>query len=279
MHDGFVDKELALRFEAFEARYAALYARAALELRPGGGADVLERAGAVCAYVAPGSPLSHVFGLGLTADVSAADLEAIEEFYRAHGDRRVQVELCPHARRGTLERLGARGYRVTGFEQTLARPLDAGYVPAAVPEGVAITIVDPASAAERAQWVRVAGEGFFHPDGVPVELEGLFEMTHMVPGVTSFLATVHGTPAAAAALAVEDGLAALFGGATLPAYRRAGAHGALLDARLAHAARAGAVWATAGAAPGSGSQHNMERHGFRVAYTRAVLTLPWPPKP
>jgi hypothetical protein len=45
----------------------------------------------------------------------------------------------------------------------------------------------------------------------------------------------------------------------------------LLRARLALAARAGARWANAGASVGSGSHHNMERHGFRVAYTRPVL--------
>ena len=70
---------------------------------------------------------------------------------------------------------------------------------------------------------------------------------------------------------VQEDIAGFFGAATLQRFRGAGAHSALLDARVALALEAGARWATAGALPGSQSQHNMERRGFRVAYTRPVM--------
>ena len=132
-------------------------------------------------------------------------------------------------------------------------------------------VVDPADAAASALWVQVAGEGFFAPDGVPRALEGVFELTYRMPGTTALLAYVDGEPAAAGAVSVQDEIAALFGAATLARFRRAGAHAALLDARIGLAVAAGARWATAGALPGSQSQHNMERRGFRVAYTRPVM--------
>jgi len=47
----------------------------------------------------------------------------------------------------------------------------------------------------------------------------------------------------------------------------------LLDARMRHAAAHGCDLALMGAAPGSGSQRNAERHGFRIAYTRVKWRL------
>jgi len=49
---------------------------------------------------------------------------------------------------------------------------------------------------------------------------------------------------------------------------------ALLRARLEDAARAGNDVAMTLTAPGSPSQRNIERAGFRLAYTRALLSLP-----
>src|SRR5689334_11275621 len=238
--DGFVDNALAARIEALEARAATDLV--ALRAGTHTAAEVLVQAGATCAWFAPESVLSHVYGLGLHGRTSAADLEAIEAFYRQKGERRVQVELAPFARRDALGALGQRGYRINGFEQVLARPLE-GFAPAPVPPRVRVRAIDPRDPADSALWVRIAAEGFFAPDGVPPHLEGVFELTHRMPGTTPLLALVDGEPAAAAAVQVQGELAALFGAATLERFRRAGAHAALLDARLALARDAGARWA------------------------------------
>jgi len=269
--DEFVDADVARRIEALDAEYAGHMVALRAATAPASGAESLLRAGATCAWFGPESVLSHVFGLGLADDATEEDLEAIEAFYRAKGDGRVQVELCPFARRWTVDRLGARGYRVTGFEQVMACRVGARAPRPSPNPRLEVRVVDPGSEVGLAEWARVAGEGFFSPDRVPRALEGVFELTPRLPGTTVLLALVDGEPAAAAGVTVQHGLAALFGGATLPAFRRSGAHGALLAERLDLAARGGAEWATAGALPGSASQRNMERRGFRVAYTRPVL--------
>jgi GNAT superfamily N-acetyltransferase len=69
-------------------------------------------------------------------------------------------------------------------------------------------------------------------------------------------------------LAIHDGVALLGGASTRPAHRRKGAQLALLGARLAAARRHGCDLAMMAARPGSASQRNAERHGFRIAYTR-----------
>ena len=61
---------------------------------------------------------------------------------------------------------------------------------------------------------------------------------------------------------------------TLERFRGRGTQNALLHARLSAAIQIGCTLATSGTPPGTSSHRNMERHGFRVAYTRTKLFKP-----
>jgi GNAT superfamily N-acetyltransferase len=87
-------------------------------------------------------------------------------------------------------------------------------------------------------------------------------------GVTCFLAELDGEPVAAGALNITNGVALLSGASTIPAARRRGAQLALLETRLAFAAARGIDLAMIVTQPGSASQRNAERRGFRPVYTR-----------
>ena len=89
-----------------------------------------------------------------------------------------------------------------------------------------------------------------------------------------FIATVDGESAGGATLFIHDGVAGLLGAATLPQHRRRGVQVSLMRARLAAALAAGCDLAYTITAPGSGSQRNAERAGFRVAYTRTKFYKP-----
>ncbi|HEY3004161.1 MAG TPA: GNAT family N-acetyltransferase [Kribbellaceae bacterium] len=67
------------------------------------------------------------------------------------------------------------------------------------------------------------------------------------------------------------GVAQLTGAATAPAHRRRGIQTALLAARLADATAAGCDVAVVTTQPGSKSQQNVQRRGFDLLYTRAIL--------
>jgi GNAT superfamily N-acetyltransferase len=56
-----------------------------------------------------------------------------------------------------------------------------------------------------------------------------------------------------------------------PAFRRRGVQSALLAARVADATAAGCDLAAVTAQPGSPSHRNVQRRGFDLLYTRAVL--------
>ncbi len=277
----FVDEALARRLEMLDAWFAAQIAAAfAAEDVVAGRVPVagsINVAGAVAAWAAPHSVLSKVHGLGLSAVPDDSDLDLIEAFYRERGDRMVKIELSPFARAALTARLEARGYRTTGVEQVLVRPIgpEDQELPTAFASGVQIEAVDPADVEARAAWAAVSAEGFFAPSVPPPDLVRYGAMCSDMIDTTTWLARIDGAPAATGAHSVGDGICALFGGATLPAARRQGAHRALIAARLVAGVQAGATVATAGAAPGGASHRNLEAAGFTVAYTRPMLSRAW----
>ena len=88
-----------------------------------------------------------------------------------------------------------------------------------------------------------------------------------------FLAELEKQPVAARAMTIAGDVALLAGASTIPAARRQGAQLALLEERLRYAATQGCSVGMMVTLPGSGSQRNAERHGFRIAYTRTKWGL------
>ena len=70
---------------------------------------------------------------------------------------------------------------------------------------------------------------------------------------------------------IHDRLALICGDGTLPRFRHRGVQTELLRARLSHAQSEGCKLAAICTQPGSGSQRNAERQGFRMGYARTML--------
>lgn len=199
-----------------------------------------------------------------------------ERIERAYADlgAPVQVELAHIGDPAVGEALTGRGYRLVGFENVLGRS-PAGVAPVA-PPGV---LVRPIGPDEFDAWVDVVVEGFAHPDaeGVPAheefprEVVAAAERDLVAAGARCYLALLDGVVAGGAAMRTSDGVAQLTGAATVPEHRRRGVQSALLAARLADAAAAGCDIAVVTTQPGSRSQHNVQRQGFDLLYTRAVM--------
>src|SRR5215471_3871176 len=92
-------------------------------------------------------------------------------------------------------------------------------------------------------------------------------------GGVCFLAEYKGKPGAAGVLCIHDGVALFGGSATVPELRHRGLQTALLYKRMCYAFDHGCDLAMMVAQPGSGSQRNAERKGFRIAYTRTKWRL------
>jgi GNAT superfamily N-acetyltransferase len=102
---------------------------------------------------------------------------------------------------------------------------------------------------------------------------GLARVSAARRDAVSFLAELDGRAVATGAMSICEGVALLAGASTVPEARGRGAQLALLDARLRHAAGAGCDLAMMCALPGSASQRNAERQGFRITYTRVKWRL------
>lgn len=264
------DHALAARLEGLCANEMRRFAQTALALDPGCGADWIEIAGGIAAYAGADSPVNMSFGIGMSGNVSAGDIEALERFYTDRGTR-AATAVCPLSSPSFGEALAERGWVLDGFEHVLVRGYETGddFGPTS---GVYVQCAE--SDEERALWALVAATGFSAP--LP-PLKAQLTMAGIAvarPGTQLFTAWVDGKAAGAGELYVEDGVAWLSADTTLPQFRRRGVQQALQARRLAEGAAAGCALAATECTPGSGSQRNMERAGFRIAYTRAELVSP-----
>lgn len=267
--------DVVARLERSEARLIADAAAAAAARLGPGAVEVVELAGGVAAHAGPGAPFNKVAGLGFAGVPDAHALARVEALFDARATP-VRVELASHADPAVARALAERGYRLVGFEDVLALDLGQGAL-ADAPAGVEVR-ASPDD--ERAAWLDVLVEGFATPDprGVggddhlPREVleAALVDMSAMA-GLERVLALVDGRPAGAASVRVHGGVATLCGAATRPELRRRGVQTALLARRLQRARDAGCDLAVVTTQPGSTSQANAVRQGFRLVCTRAVL--------
>jgi len=263
----FVDLALARRLELAHAWRGVEYACAQGTLHPDVQIRVERVAGGYAIYAGYGSPLNRAVGVGLSGPVTRTDLESIEQSYAGCGAP-PRVDLCPLADPSLLHLLKLGGYRLEQFYSVLVRALAEDAVPVPLPAEVWISQAGPT---EAELWITTVAQGFGDAE-VPAQetLDLLAPNFHSANG-TCFFAWLDGQPAGGGAIYVHQGVAEVGSTSTRPAFRRRGVQTALLQAQLAAAREQGCDLALTVTAPGSDSQRNMERAGFRLAYTKVVV--------
>jgi GNAT superfamily N-acetyltransferase len=271
----FCDIALAGRIERAEAQLVAAASEAARRRRADAAGFVIPVAGGVASFAEEGSPFNKVAGLGFGSGPGAAALEQIERAFAACGSP-VQIELAHLADPAIGGLLTGRGYRLVSFENVLGFALAGGHE-RVTPPGIEVRL---SGDDELETWLDVVVDADLHPDtqGVPSHeeftRETLARAEHDLVTATSvrrYAALRGGVIAGGASFRLTEGIAQFTGAATAPAHRRRGVQTALLSARLADAAAAGCDIAVVTTQPGSKSQQNVQRQGFDLLYTRAVL--------
>jgi GNAT superfamily N-acetyltransferase len=286
----FASTELAARVERAEARLIADAARAIAEAAPGSPVLLREISGGVAAYTGDGMPFNKIAGLGFGGPLAEDELTEVEEVFAARGAD-LQVEVSILGDPGICRALTGRGYVLAGFENVLGRTLPAGDAVEPAP-GIGLERV-PADGLD--EWIDVVVVGFAHADeqGVPAHesfdrepLERAIRGLARAAGMRHYLVRRDGAAAGGGSMRICDGVAQLSGAATLPEHRRRGIQSLLLSWRLADAAAAGCDLAVVTTQPGSKSHQNVQRRGFELLYSRAVLVrelrtsrAPSPPSP
>ena len=264
----FAGLELAQRLERAEAAASVAFIEAHRHLSPESGAEWMACAGAFALFDGAESPLTQSFALGIFSPPSPAEFDTLEAFFHSRGAA-ASHEVSPLAGIDLAATLVGRGYLPIEFTSVLYRPVEP--TPSDNPR-VSVRRLDPG---EEQLWSKLSAAAWSsdHP-----ELHAfLLDLGHIVAsaaGAVPFLALLDGKPAGTAVLRCDSGVAIFAGAATVPDARNRGVQRALLEARMRHAAANGCDLAMMCASPGSASQRNAERQGFRIAYTRTKWSLP-----
>ena len=254
---------LAQRLEGAEATANAAFVAARHRVEPHVGAGCIDVAGVRAMFDGVGSPITQTFGLGLFAPFLNPQFAAVEEFFATHGST-TSHEVSSFAAEESVRLLPARGYVPVEHSTVLLRSTHEPAAPVAGSIRVRIT-----NERDVAEWARISARGW-SSEGAEVAafVERFARVIGAASGVHCFVAELDGEAVAAAALHMAGDVALLAGASTVPEGRRQGAQQALLQARLAFAASHGVALAMVVTQPGSASQRNAERRGFRPVYTR-----------
>ena len=250
------------------------------------GADVLIHhiGGGVAVFAGPGQPFNKTVGLGFAGAIEPGAFAEMERAFDARGAE-IRVELATLADPSVGKSLTQRGYELAGYENVLGLALTPELVESLAAahraDGEKGVRVSRTSADETRLWIETVADGFGHPDHFdgppPTEsferdtLIDVFSSSTAAPNMALYLARRDGSVAGGGAARISDGVAQLAGAATLPAHRRRGVQTTLLRARLLDAAQRGCDLAVATTEPASKSQQNVQRAGFSLLYSRAVL--------
>jgi GNAT superfamily N-acetyltransferase len=270
----FCGTALAERIEGVEAHFMAKATEAARARRGDEVGFTLPIAGGIACYAEPDSPLNKVAALGFAGLPTEDELAQVEKAFHAVGCP-VQVELSNLAAPDVGELLTGRGYRLGGYENLLGMALDG----LATPEPPAGIEVRPCHDDESETSLDILLEAVLAPDSegaaasedFPRDALGNAIRDMAAAGTRRYLALIDGVPVGTGALRIADGVAYFAGAATSPRHRRQGVQTALIAARLAEAKAAGCDIATVTTGPGTRSQQNVQRRGFDLLCTRALL--------
>lgn len=263
-----MDGELARRIERTEAGIGKSFVELRQRITPAVGAAWREFGGTHAFFDGKTSPMSQTFGLGMFGPVLPETLDAIEAFFRERGADTMH-EVSPLAGVETFALLSDRGYRPIELTTALVQPLAEIAEPAPV-DGLSVRVIEPS---EHAAWVETSVRGWSTEPDVAAVIRELSTVAVQNETMLHFVVERAGAPIATGSLGMHEGMALLAGASTVLEGRGFGAQGFLLATRLAEARRRGCDVALMFATPGSTSQRNAERRGFRVAYTRTKWRL------
>jgi len=267
----FSDKNLAQKLERTEGRANAAFVEARAEISPASGAEWIEVAGTYALFDGIESPCTQTFGLGVFDEITGAELDRIEAFFKNHNTD-VFHEVSPMADLSLVTLLNERGYQPMELSSVMFRTVDSkNKLDLELNPEIKTRIIEKG---EEEIWARTSANGWAtEGEGLADFMFNFGRISASCDGGFPFLAELDGKPISAGMLFIYDDIA-LFGGAsTIPEGRRKGGQLALLDARLKFAVEKGCKIAMMCALPGSQSQRNAEKNGFRIAYTRTKWML------
>jgi ribosomal protein S18 acetylase RimI-like enzyme len=257
---------LAQRLEEMECFGCSEYTQTHRVLYPEIRADSISVAGGEAFYCGPTSPISQAMALGMNGEVKESEVDKLEEFYQSRNSP-INVEFCPYADPSLLKIFSQREYTMIENSNMLIREFNKREVFKVNPEINVYTVDEP----EYEEWAQTIAKGFLTDES---QLDFMLEIGHTFVNSKKsqhFVAKIGDQFVGGGVLLIKNEIASLYGTSTIPQFRNRGVQSAIIEARLAYAVAAGCEIAMVTTMPGSNSQRNLERQGFRVIYTRSKL--------
>lgn len=250
---------LAQRLEALDTHGVVLSTQTKARLLPDSGALALPVADGWAVYNGPHSPINRAHGLGMFGPLTPAHFDELSSFYLARG-MTAELEATPYSDPSLLELARSHNFQARRFMQVWWRALDTLDDLPPAPAGVR---VEALPAARLDEWVALTEDADFARE--------VTWPTAQRSDTTCFLAWLGDRPAGGGAVAMQGDGCLLYYASTRPELRRMGVQTALLAARLRYAQAAGCRLAVVHSSPATASERNVQRGGFRLAYSRVSL--------
>ena len=265
------DKNLSQKLELTEACANRAFVESRAVISPESGAEWIEVAGTYAMFDGIESPLTQTFGLGMFDEISNAELDRIEAFFKQH-NAPVFHEVSPLAGLELVALLNERNYQPIELTSVMFQEItDQSSQNLLLNPNLKTRIIETG---EAELWARTSADGWASEAQELADFMFNFgQISANCQGGFPFLAELNGKPISAGMLFIFNEVALLGGASTIPDGRRQGGQSALLEARLKFAAEKGCKIAMMCAFPGSQSQRNAEKNGFRIAYTRTKWQL------
>ncbi|CAC9892593.1 unnamed protein product [Aureobasidium pullulans] len=218
-----------------------------------------------------GRKLNHTYGFALEGEVTMDDLHAIEAAYKQNGVH-PEIDMCDFADGSAFDLLSAK-YTITGSLCEYQRSLSDFQGPAMLGSGIEISKLGPE---DHDTFIRASVDGFSSTGRAPELLKVLAESAAARSDTILFSASLDGELVGTAAMAIIDvediKVVVFFIDSCLSNARGKGIHKALLLERLRVANDRGCDIAVATAREGSISGRNIEKVGFRQAFSCKTYT-------
>jgi GNAT superfamily N-acetyltransferase len=223
--------------------------------------------------------ITRVWGLGIDGPPETDLLDDAIDEARRRDDRKVTFEWNPYAHPNLFRVMEERGFQIQEFTNCYVRDPAHQPDPPARPLGATLRIerIDLADI-ER---IEASAQAWGHailgapaPDWlVQVARQAIAQACR-----TSFAALEGERVVGVGTVAQLDGVAFYGIASTIPSHRGQGIQSHLLHARTRHVRETGADIETIGSDPGTVSQRNIERVGFRCIYTKQIVKKVLRPK-
>lgn len=267
----FSDKALSQKLERAEARANADFVETHARLQPESGAIWIDVGGVYAMFDGVESPCTQTFGLGLFDEITDTEMDTIEAFFAERGAA-VFHEVSPMADPSVMPLLNGRGYQPIELSSVMYRPLET------IAESefrknprISTRVID---AEEVDLWARTSARGWVtEHESLADFMFNFGQISAQCAGAYPYLAELDGKAISTGMMFIDADVAVLAGASTIPEGRNNGAQNALLDARLHFARDKGCTLANMATLPGSQSQKNAQKNGFKIAYTRTKWQL------